>query len=65
MPDHSTVRPARVKIHSTELATTVLRTFGYQAECACGWRGPIRSLHATARQDGREHNAKHRFREDT
>lgn len=52
---HPTIRPARLKFHSSELATTVLRTFGYQARCACGWEGPIRTHHGTARADARLH----------
>lgn len=52
---HTFVRPARLRFHSTDLATDVIRTFGYQGRCACGWVGSIRHEHSTARKDGREH----------
>jgi hypothetical protein len=53
--NHTTVRPARLKFHSWILSTDVLRVFGYQARCACGWEGPIRSHHGVARRDARTH----------
>jgi len=54
---HATVKPARLKIHSTELATDVLRTIGYRGRCACGWQGPVRGAHSVAREDARIHTA--------
>lgn len=62
MPN-ATVAPARLRYHSTELSTQVLRTFGYQARCACGWEGPIRTHHRVARADAREHNSEHRAKQ--
>lgn len=52
---HAVVRPSRLKLHSTELACDVLRSVGYRARCACGWRGPLRDRHHEARADGRAH----------
>ena len=52
---HATVRPARLRFHSTDLSCQVIRTYGYRARCACGWEGPVRGKHRDSRQDGREH----------
>jgi hypothetical protein len=51
----TTVKPRRITFHSTELATDVRRTIGYQGYCACGWEGPIRKKHSAARADAHLH----------
>ena len=57
MSHHPTVKAARIKFHSTDLSTDVLRCYGYRGYCACGWQGPLRTAHAVARQDARIHSA--------
>lgn len=52
---HSTVKPAALRFHSTDLSCDVRRVYGYQARCACGWKGSVRGQHRDARQDGRDH----------
>ena len=37
MASHTYIRPARLSFYSTELATNVRRTYGFEAYCACGW----------------------------
>jgi len=53
--NHTYVRPARLRFHSTDLATDVIRTYGYQGRCACGWVGAVRKDHSHARDDSRRH----------
>ena len=52
---HTFVRPARLYFHSTELATNVRRTFGYQGYCSCGWEGSLRHEHGHAQDDVKRH----------
>jgi hypothetical protein len=54
MPGTS-VRPRRLTFVSTELATNVRRTYGYQGYCACGWEGKTRGTHGAARADAQAH----------
>jgi hypothetical protein len=42
---HTFIRPARLRFYSTELATNVRRTYGYEAYCACGWTGKVWKSH--------------------
>jgi len=51
-----TIRPCKVKYWSTDLATSVLRVYGYQAYCACGWQGDIRRTHVDAVHDRFDHS---------
>jgi len=52
---HTFVKPARVTFHSTELATDVRRTYGYEARCACGWVGDVHRKHGDASWEARVH----------
>lgn len=52
---HAVVQPSRVRYHSPELHTDVLRGFGFRARCQCGWAGPNRQDRADAVKDSREH----------
>jgi hypothetical protein len=45
---HTHIKPARVSFYSVDLATTVRRTFGYEAYCACGWTGRVWKTHREA-----------------
>ena len=62
MADRATPLPVRVRVHDTELATTVQRIVGYRGYCACGWRGPHRADYGLARSDANLHNQGHRGR---
>ena len=53
---HTHVKPARVSFYSIELATTVRRTFGYEAYCACGWEGKVWKTHREARLEQSFHD---------
>jgi hypothetical protein len=55
----TSVKPRRITVHSTELATDVRRGIGFSAYCACGWEGPLVKYHALARDDARAHRAEH------
>ena len=59
MPN-AVVRPSRIKLHSTELSTDVIRGVGFRAVCACGYRGSLHDRHDAARADARQHNLEHR-----
>jgi hypothetical protein len=52
---HQQITPVRTRVHSTDLAVDVLRTFGYKARCACGWEGAIRDRHVLAQLDAQAH----------
>ena len=52
---HTTVKPVRLRTHSTELCCDVSSVKAYRAYCACGWSGPFRGKVEAARVDGRAH----------
>jgi len=52
---HTSTQPARVTFYSSELATNVRRTYGYEARCACGWVGEVHRKHGDAQWEGKVH----------
>jgi hypothetical protein len=57
---HTFIRPARVHYWSPELATSVRRTYGFEAYCACGWEGKVWKTHREAQLERSFHRCEPR-----
>jgi hypothetical protein len=52
---HAIAHPFKIRRPSLLLGCDAVKVVGYRAECACGWRGPVRDKMRQARADTRDH----------
>lgn len=55
--EHVRIVPVRIRQHSHELQTDVIRCVGFRATNGESWSGPIRALRQDAVRDAHDHKA--------